>query len=86
MKLIAAVAGFVAIGQGGANVEAQTTQVHVRVVSHDAKIIGDPEVLESACKIRKLERFSPKGSSGAEPEAPPRSSSSHMLWGEGLRE
>ncbi len=41
MKLIAAVAGFVALGQVGANVQAQTTQVNVRVVSHDAKIIGD---------------------------------------------
>ncbi len=36
MKLIAAVVGFVALGQVGANVQAQTTQVNVRVVSHDA--------------------------------------------------
>ncbi|MEE8133782.1 MAG: hypothetical protein V3T56_01925 [Gemmatimonadales bacterium] len=41
MKLIAAVAGFVVIGQVETNVEAQTIEVNVRVVSHDAKIIGD---------------------------------------------
>ncbi len=64
MKLIAAVAGFVALGQVGANVQAQTTQVNVRVVSHDADraIFGMSEKrrVGSLPKIRQFPAGAPK--------------------------